>query len=266
VLEVRDVTLTFSGVRALENVTFGVEDGDCFGLVGPNGAGKTALLNCISGAYHPQAGSILFDGKTITGRPAERIAQMGLGRTFQSMDHFEGFTVQDYVLLGRIAHLSPSTVLAALRWPSVVRREKAERRNVDAVLERCGLTEYRDIVLSEVPYGTQKLVDVARVICSGARWVLLDEPTSGTTSAERPAISAAVDTLRELGTTVVLVDHDVDFVARQALHLIALDQGQLIAAGTTRAVLDHPLVRRIYFGLVREDQVDALEHSSGGQK
>lgn len=259
-LEIRDVTLSFGGVRALDSVTFAVADGDCLGLIGPNGAGKTALLNCISGVYRPQPGSIWFGGAPITGLPMERIARLGLGRTFQSMDHFEGFTVQDYVLLGRIVELPASAVLAALRWPSVIRAERAERRKVDAALERCGLTSYRDVVLAEVPYGTQKLVDVARVICSGAQWALLDEPTSGTTSAERPAISAAVDTLCELGTTVLLVDHDVDFVARHARHLIVLDQGQLIATGPTRQVLSDPQVRRIYFGLVREEQVDALEH------
>jgi branched-chain amino acid transport system ATP-binding protein len=258
-LEIASVSLAFGGIRALNDVTFDVPAGGCFGLVGPNGAGKTALLNCICGVYRPQQGEIRFDGRRINGLPIERIARLGIGRTFQSMDHFEDFRVADYVMLGRIDDLSDSATLAALRWPSVRRREKEQQRIVDATLERCGLLDYRDEVLSEVPYGVQKLIDVARVLCSGSPWVLLDEPTSGTTSEDRPAISAALELLAEHGTTVVVVDHDVDFVARHAQSLVALDQGAVIAHGDTRSVLDDPVVRRIYFGLVRETQVEAAQ-------
>jgi branched-chain amino acid transport system ATP-binding protein len=258
-LEIDDVSLSFGGIRALNGVTFDVPDGGCFGLVGPNGAGKTALLNCVCGVYRPQHGAIRFDGQLVNGLPIERIARLGIGRTFQSMDHFEDFRVADYVLLGRIEQLVGSATLAALRWPSVRRREREQQRIVHATLERCGLLDYRDEQLSEVPYGVQKLVDVARVLCSASPWVLLDEPTSGTTSEDRPAISAALDLLAEHGTTVVVVDHDVDFVARHAQSLVALDQGEVIAQGSTRSVLEDPVVRRIYFGLVRENQVEAAQ-------
>jgi branched-chain amino acid transport system ATP-binding protein len=262
-LEIDDVSLAFGGIRALNGVTFDVPDGDCFGLVGPNGAGKTALLNCICGVYRPQHGAIRFDGRAVSGLPMERIARLGIGRTFQSMDHFEDFRVADYVLLGRIEHLVGSATLAAVRWPAVRRREREQQRIVDATLERCGLLDYRNAVLSEVPYGVQKLVDVARVLCSASPWVLLDEPTSGTTSEDRPAISAALDLLAEHGTTVVVVDHDVDFVARHAQSLVALDQGEVVAQGDTRSVLEDPVVRRIYFGLVRENQVEAAQQRTG---
>jgi branched-chain amino acid transport system ATP-binding protein len=263
-LEIDSVSLAFGGIRAINEVTFDIPPGGCFGLVGPNGAGKTALLNCICGVYRPQSGQIRFDGERIDGLPMERICRLGIGRTFQSMDHFRDFRVADYVLLGRIEHLSASAALSALRWPTAHRRERAQQRLVDATLERCGLTEYRDERLSEVPYGVQKLIDVARVSCSASPWVLLDEPTSGTTSEDRPAISAALDLLVEQGTTVVVVDHDVDFVARHAHSLVALDQGQVIAQGETRAVLDDPVVRRIYFGLVREEQVEAAQLRADG--
>jgi branched-chain amino acid transport system ATP-binding protein len=258
-LEIDHVSLSFGGIHALNDVTFDVPDGGCFGLVGPNGAGKTALLNCICGVYRPQNGAIRFDGQRIDRLPIERIARLGIGRTFQSMDHFQDFRVSDYVLLGRIEHLASSATLAAVRWPTVLRREREQKRLVDATMERCGLTEYRHELLAEVPYGVQKLIDVARVLCSGSPWVLLDEPTSGTTSEDRPAISAALDLLADHGTSVVVVDHDVDFVARHAQSLVALDQGAVIAQGETRSVLDDPTVRRIYFGLVRENQVEAAQ-------
>jgi branched-chain amino acid transport system ATP-binding protein len=257
-LRVANVSLSFGGIRALQDVTFDVEDGEVFGLIGPNGAGKTALLNCICGVYRPQEGSLHLGDNRLDQLPVERIPPLGLGRTFQSMDHFEEFKVADYVMLGRVGEMRTSATLAALRWPTVRRQEKAERRLVDETLERCGLTEHRNEMLSEVPYGTQKLIDIARVLCSGATWVLLDEPTSGTTSEDRPAISEAVDMLAEQATTIV-VDHDVDFVARHVTSLVALDRGSVIASGPTQRVLEDPLVRQIYFGLVREDQVDSVE-------
>ncbi|GAC1574629.1 MAG: ABC transporter ATP-binding protein [Candidatus Dormibacteria bacterium] len=256
-LEIQSLSLSFGGIRALSDVTFDVPDGPCFGLIGPNGAGKTALLNCVSGVYRPREGAVRLNGESITGMRPSQISRLGIGRTFQSMDHFEEFRVADYVLLGRVGMMPRSAALAALRWPPAVRQERAQRKLADATLEMCGLSAYGHAVLSEIPYGVQKLVDVARVLCSDADWVLLDEPTSGTTSEDRPAISAAVDLLVDHGATVVIVDHDVDFVARHAVSLVALDQGKVIAQGPTRTVLSDPLVRRIYFGLVREEQVEA---------
>jgi branched-chain amino acid transport system ATP-binding protein len=258
-LEIDCVSLSFGGIRALSDVTISIPESTTFGLIGPNGAGKTALLNCVCGVYRAQQGTIRLDGEPLTGLPMERIAQRGIGRTFQSMDHFEEFKVSDYVLLGRVESLARSSTLAAIRWPGVVRREKAEAARVAETLEQCDLTKYASARLHEIPYGVQKLVDVARVLCSSASWVLLDEPTSGTTSEDRPAISAAVDLLTEHGTTVVIVDHDVDFVARHAQSLAALDQGKVIAQGETSAVLNDQTVRQIYFGLVRENQVEAAQ-------
>ena len=208
-LQIDEVSLSFGGIQALRDVSFDVHQGDVFGLIGPNGAGKTALLNCICGVYRPQRGSITLDGHRLDQLPIERIPPLGLGRTFQSMDHFEEFRVADYVMLGRVGHLSTSSTLASLRWPSIRRQEKEQRRLVEESLEKCGLTQYRNQALAEVPYGVQKLVDIARVLCSGAKWVLLDEPTSGTTSEDRPAIADALEILAAQATTVV-VDHDVD--------------------------------------------------------
>jgi branched-chain amino acid transport system ATP-binding protein len=261
-LRVDGVSLSFGGIDALRDVTFNVKEGARFGIIGPNGAGKTALLNCISGVYRPDAGEITLGEHSLARVSMENVSRLGLARTFQSMDHFEEFKVADYVLLGRVDSLKGSSLREAVRWPSYVRQEKQERAKVAEVLEQCGLEPYGRSVLSEVPYGVQKLVDIARVMCSEAPYALLDEPTSGTTSDDRPAIAAALDLLHARGTTTVVVDHDVDFVVQHVEQLIALDQGVVIAAGTTREVLANERVRRIYQGLVREDQVEQIGHEA----
>lgn len=257
-LQVENVSLSFGGIDALRDVSLAVAAGERCGIIGPNGAGKTALLNCVSGVYRPGAGVITLDGTALIGLPMERISRLGVARTFQSMDHFEGFQVADYVLLGRMRQIRSNALVEAVRWPGYVRAEKREKGLVLEALEKCGLSAYAEVVLSEVPYGTQKLVDLARVLCSEAPFALLDEPTSGTTSDDRPAISAAVDLLADQGTATIVVDHDVDFVGRHVDQLTALDQGAVIASGATNDVLADEQVRRIYRGLVREDQVDRL--------
>jgi branched-chain amino acid transport system ATP-binding protein len=258
-LRVDAVSLSFGGIDALREVSFEVERGQRHGIIGPNGAGKTALLNCVSGVYQPSGGRISLDDRSLLGQKMEEISRRGVARTFQSMDHFIEFRVADYVLLGRMAQLQQSSFLQAVRWPGYVRAEKRERAVVEEVLEQCGLTPHAESELAEIPYGTQKLVDIARVIASEAPYALLDEPTSGTTSDDRPAISAALDVLAERGTATVVVDHDVDFVIRHVDTVTALDQGATIAAGPTRAVMADEQVRRIYRGLVREDQVEHVE-------
>ncbi|WP_116953366.1 ABC transporter ATP-binding protein [Jiangella endophytica] len=251
-LHVDDVSLDFGGIKAIDSVSLEVQEGRCFGLIGPNGAGKTAMLNCVSGVYRPTSGAIRFRGESLLGLAPDQISARGVGRTFQSMEQFEDFLVLDYLLVSRSAQFSTSTLLAALRWPSLRRRERDERARAGETLEKLGIAQYARHRLSEVPYGTQKLIDIARVLCSAAPFVLLDEPTSGTTSGERPSISEALDLLLADGRTVVVVDHDVDFVTRHAERVAALDRGVLLATGTSREVLADPVVRRIYLGLVND--------------
>jgi branched-chain amino acid transport system ATP-binding protein len=258
-LQVDRISLTFGGIDALRDVSLTVAPRHRHGIIGPNGAGKTALLNCVSGVYRPGSGSVTLYDSALTGRSMEYVSLQGVARTFQSMDHFVEFRVADYVLLGRVTNLGSSSLLEAVRWPSYVRTERRERAVVADVLEMCGLAEHANAELSEIPYGTQKLVDIARVIASEAPYALLDEPTSGTTSSDRPAISAALDVLAERGTATVVVDHDVDFVVRHVDTVTALEQGAVIAEGATSAVMADDRVRRIYRGLVREDQLEHLE-------
>jgi len=249
VLKVSDVRLSFGGIKALDGVSFEAFEGSVLGVVGPNGAGKTALLNVVCGVYTPQQGTITFTGHSLVGRRPEKIAALGIGRTFQGMDHFSGFTVADYVLLGRTPRLSSSAWGAALLWPAAKRGENRQRSEVLTVLEGCGLEAYADEVLKGLPYGIQKQVDIARVIASDCQLVLLDEPTSGTTSSERELISASVQGLIDSGVAVLLIDHDIPFVRAHCDRLLAMNYGRVLAVGSVGDVLADPLVREVFLGI-----------------
>jgi branched-chain amino acid transport system ATP-binding protein len=248
-LEVSGLTLRFGGITALSAIDFSLAPSTTLGVVGPNGAGKTALLNCICGVYRPQYGSIALAGRNLVGLRPERISRLGVSRTFQGMDHFSGFRVADYVMLGHTYCVSGSVVGAAVGWPSCERRERAQRAAVQELLSDCGLLSVADQQLSAIPYGLQKQVDIARVIASGARLALLDEPTSGTTSSEREIIARSVRMLTDRGITVILIDHDVQFVTEHCTQLLALSSGQQLAVGSTKDVFEHDAVREAFLGL-----------------
>jgi branched-chain amino acid transport system ATP-binding protein len=249
-LAVADLTLRFGGITALDGVTFEVYPGEVLGVIGPNGAGKTALLNCISGTYRPQGGHIRFDGNEVLGVRPHRIAAIGVARTFQSTDHFNDLTVLDYVLLARSSRMSQASICAGLAWRSTDRREHRERQEVIRLLTKAGLAHVRDRTMRELPYGLQRRVDLLRIEATEARLVLLDEPTSGTMSEERAEISDAVRGLVHPDTSVLIVDHDVDFVLSHCDRVVAMRAGLVLAVGPARQVLAHPDVERAFLGFV----------------
>ena len=249
-LVVDDIAKNFGGIKAVDGVTFELEAGTTLGIIGPNGAGKTALLNCISGVYRINQGSILFDGQPIHGLRPDRIARRGIVRTFQSTEYFADFGVLDYVLLGRSRFIRSSTFASAFSWPTISRGEKREAQVAMDALDRCGLAEFASERLNELPYGVQKRIDVARVIATEGRVALLDEPTSGTTTNERELISEAIEMLAESGTAILLIDHDVTFVGRHCAAVLALNSGKSLAVGSPEEVLAVPAVAEAFLGLV----------------
>lgn len=255
-LEVRDVVRTFGGIRATDSVSFDVEHGEVLGIIGPNGAGKTVLLNLINGVYAIEQGSIALNSERIDGLLPHQIAAKGIARTFQSTEQFKEFRVIDYVMLGRFAHQYRSHFAAALSLPGVSRSERDERRRAAATLERVGLARYSDERLSELAYGVQKQVDIARAMATEPTLMLLDEPTSGTTSAERSAIATVLTQMQDSETTVVIVDHDVRFLSAQCERLVALNYGRKIAEGTPAQVLRTPEVLASYLGDAGRDAPD----------
>ena len=259
VLAVQDAVLRFGGIVALDGVTFEVEQGTTFGVIGPNGAGKTALLNCISGIYRLNSGSISLFGNAIHNEQPNRISALGLSRTFQSTDHFMHFSVLDYVMLGRL-HLSRCSMFGSVvLWPIRQRSERAERRVVMNLLERAGLASYARQNLSDLPYGVQKLVDIARAMAGDAKIVLLDEPTSGTTTSEREDVSRTVRMIADSGVTTILIDHDVAFVTRHCDRLIVMNYGMSIGVGTPKEMLQRPdVVEAFLGGLIEADDLETV--------
>jgi branched-chain amino acid transport system ATP-binding protein len=247
-LDVDNLVMRFGGIRAVDGVSFRLPRGKTLGIVGPNGAGKTVLLNCINGVYRIESGQVTLGGERIDQLKPHAIASRHVGRTFQSTQQFSEFRVIDYVMLGRLSHQSRSIVGCALSLPHVRKGERAELDIAVGVLADLGLSEVGYHRLSDLPYGIQKQVDMARAIATKPDLLLLDEPTSGTTTNERIGIAAAVDRLAASGLTMVIVDHDVNFISQRCNSLLVMNYGKVLASGDPGEVLARREVIEAYLG------------------
>jgi branched-chain amino acid transport system ATP-binding protein len=248
-LEVRDVTVRFGGLVAVDSVSFAVTRGETFGVIGPNGAGKSTLLNAISGLVRLSRGTVHIVGQPAGGLRPDQRTRLGIGRTFQAAEVFNDFRVIDYVSLGRLRHQRASLIATALRLPSIVTAERAETRRAREILARFGLEEVAGTALKELPYGVRKLVDLVRVLAGEPALMLLDEPTSGTATSDRLMLAQVLETARGDGVSIVVVDHDVQFVSDSCDRLLVMDAGAEIAAGEPGEVLERPEVQAAYVGL-----------------
>jgi len=191
-LEVRDLTLLFTGLRALGGVSLDVDRGELVALVGPNGAGKTSLLNCVGGFYAPTAGTIDLDGASIAGLPPHRVAARGVARTFQFVELFGGMSVLDNVMLGRHRHMRVGLLSAALFWGRSIREESVHRRRAEEVLEFLELERHRKELVAGLPFGVQKLVALGRALAADPTLILLDEPSTGMNRQEKEDLARFV--------------------------------------------------------------------------
>lgn len=249
ILEVSEVTREFGGIRAVDEVSFGVEAGSVVGVIGPNGAGKTVLLNLINGLYRPSRGTIAIDGRATNRLRPDQIARLGVARTFQSTEQFKEFRAIDYVMLGGFFQQCHSVFACVFGLAKVAKREKAEARRAFDALDRFGLGQIAYARLAELPYGMQKQVDLARAIAAEPRLLLLDEPTSGTTSIERSAIAHVLSEIASPDRTLLVIDHDVRFLGGQCEHLVAMSNGRKIAEGVVAGVLADRKVKEAYLGI-----------------
>jgi len=251
-LRLDDVTLNFRGLTALANVSFGLREGQVTALIGPNGAGKTSIFNVICGFYKPRSGTITWRGADITGTPPQRIARLGIGRSFQNIELFKNLTCLDNLLLGRHLHVRSNIVEAMLATRSWARDEVRQRRRAEELLDLLDLQAYRNQRVGALPYGVQKLIEVARALAAEPTLLLLDEPTAGMMVEEKDDMMVTLLRLREeLSLTMLVVEHDLRVVSRLAEHVLVLDHGTLIASGSPLEVQEHPAVVAAYLGRSR---------------
>ena len=248
-LSAQNLSVRFGGVLAVNNVSFDVQRGEVFTIIGPNGAGKTTVFNLISRIYTPTTGSIDFEGKVLTERPPHEIAGLGIARTFQNIELFENATMLSNLLVGRHRHSATQLWQELLFLPSVRAGEKVHRRRVEQVIEFLDLEAYRDKLISGLPYGVRKVIELARALCSEPKLILLDEPSSGLNVEETDDMSFWIrDMKTELGITVLMVEHDMTLVNRVSDRVIALNYGRVLAMGSPSEVQRHPDVVAAYLG------------------
>ncbi|HEY3239617.1 MAG TPA: ABC transporter ATP-binding protein [Acidimicrobiia bacterium] len=247
-LEADRMTKHFTGVVALDDVTIEVRPGEIVGLIGPNGAGKTTFFNCVTGFTTPTDGRVRLDGADVTGWPPASRARQGLARTFQQAKLFGHLSVRENLLLGRHLHYGASALQAALRTPRARVAERAAIDHVEEVAERCGLTAVLGARVGDLPYGTQRMVEVARAVATEPAVLLLDEPAAGMDTAESTYFGELLVGVHYGDRSILLIEHDVPLVLRVCHRIYVLDFGRLIATGTAEEIRTDDRVRAAYFG------------------
>jgi branched-chain amino acid transport system ATP-binding protein len=250
-LQHNGVSKHFGGVSALHEVTFGVERGKITGLIGPNGAGKTTLFNVITGVIPVTYGRIFFEGKDITGLPTHLIAKRGIVRTFQNVNLFSQLSARENIMVGMHCQISTGILPAVLRLPMVWKAENRTRLRAEELLEIVGLKESREERASNLPFGHQRLLEVARALAAEPRLLLLDEPAAGLNREETTHLSELLFRIRDSGMTIFLVEHDVGLVMDVSEKVVVLDFGVKIAEGSPSEVQEDPAVRSAYLGRKR---------------
>jgi branched-chain amino acid transport system ATP-binding protein len=250
-LALHDVSLAFKGIRALADLSFVVRRGEVCALIGPNGAGKSSLLNIINGIYRADAGDIVFDGSRFEHIHPLKAARLGIGRTFQHNALFKHMTVLDNVTAGLARQARCTAFENALRLPRARREEAVQRSRAKRILDFLHIGHHAGAIASTLPYGVQKRVDLARALVAGPKLVLLDEPLAGMNQDEKQEMSGFVRQInRTLGTTVILIEHDMGVVMDLSDHVVVLDYGRKVGDGTPQQVRDNPDVIAAYLGTV----------------
>ena len=248
-LEVKKLGISFGGLRAVDDFSMTIEKGELYGLIGPNGAGKTTLFNMLTGVYKPTDGSIWLDGENITGKSNIEINKAGIARTFQNIRLFSNLSVLDNVKAGLTNNHVYSTAAGILRLPKYFRVEKEMNERAMELLKPFELENDADTLASNLPYGKQRKLEIARALATGPKLLLLDEPAAGMNPKETAGLMNTILTVRDdFGVTVLLIEHDMFLVSGICEKLSVLNFGQLLCQGKTGDVLSDPEVIKAYLG------------------
>ena len=247
--EVKNITVSFGGVKALNDVSFGVDKGEIFTIIGPNGAGKSTLFNVISRIYEPSKGEIYFENQNISKTKPHNISKLGIARTFQNLELFENATVLQNLLLGRHIYKKTNILSEVFFTPSARKQEHEYRLKVEEVIDFLDLQHYRDTLINGLPYGVRKNVELARALCTDPKLLLLDEPSSGLTNEETIDLGFWIKDIQSLlGITIIMIEHDMSFVNKVSDRILALNYGKILASGLPEEIKNNVDVKQAYMG------------------
>jgi branched-chain amino acid transport system ATP-binding protein len=250
ILDVRNISLSFGGVKALQNISFDVREHEVRAIIGPNGAGKSSMLNCINGVYHPQEGEVVFRGEVRRDMDMRAAAKNGIGRTFQNLALFKGMSVIDNIMTGRNLKMKTGLLAQAFHLGPARAEELREREFVEHVIDFLEIQAWRKTPVGRLPYGLQKRVDLGRALAGEPQVLLLDEPMAGMNIEEKQDMCRFVlDINDEFGTTIVLIEHDMGVVMDISDRVVVLDYGRKIGDGTPDEVRANPQVIDAYLGV-----------------
>ncbi len=249
-LEIKNVTKTFGGVTAVNDVSFSVKPKQIFGIIGPNGAGKTTLFNMITGVYPPTMGEILLDGDSVVGKTTYQIANSGVARTFQNIRLFSELSVYDNMITSCQKHITYNMLDGMLKTPKYRQQERKMAELAEETLKAVGIWELRDQISSNLPYGQQRRLEIARALITDPKLLLLDEPAAGMNEDESAKLSGLIKDIRsKYGLTIVVIDHHMDVIMDTCDTIMVLNFGSKLAEGTPQEIQSNPLVIEAYLGV-----------------